>query len=148
LDWFIGRKDLEGTKRVCRKGGAYNVVIPNSHGICSHVLIITAEQLTKFVAGFSPQRPRYFPVRNIWWTDVQENNVFSEYFGNRSYIIPQMLIRISIAGWRTDALDATDPIGTSLRTKKLKGTTLFCRNNSSNNNNNNNCWWWWWLCWW
>jgi len=56
LDWFIGQKDLEGTKRVCRKGGAYNAVIPTSHGIYSHARTITAEQLTKFVAGFFPAK--------------------------------------------------------------------------------------------
>jgi len=39
-------------KIVCGKGGAYNNVIPTSRGIYSHVLTITAEQLTTFVAGF------------------------------------------------------------------------------------------------
>jgi hypothetical protein len=59
---------------------------------------------------------------------------------------------ISIVGWRTDTLDATNPIGTPLRTKKIKEKNLFYSNN--NNNNNNNWWWrrrrrrWWWWRWW
>ena len=104
------RRTWKEHKEYAEKGGAYDVVTPTTHAVCSSVLTTTAEQLTNFLSPVSLRRGLVSFQRGIYGEQAcKKTNFSSEYFITRSIIVPQMIIHISTTGWRTGTLDAKDP---------------------------------------